>query len=110
QEAKRHAYARTEPTLFDRVAHEQKTTEGQRDAPDIDRPVRPKGLFKPAPGRPGEKPRRLYGLGLLLVQGRAFRHTDAFVCPDIRLLGLNGGRFGPWHSGRGGLRALRHTQ
>ena len=81
QEPKCHARTRAEPTLFDRVAHEQKTTEGQRDTTDIDRPVRSKHLFETTPRRLRKKRWRLDGFGLLSVQHRTFGHTDAIVCP-----------------------------
>ena len=96
-EAKRHACARTEPALFDRVANEQKATEGQRDTADIDRPVRAKRLFETARWRLREKLRRFNRLGLLLPRRRVFGLADGIICPSglplplrLDLFGLRG--------------------
>ena len=66
----------------------------------------------------GEKRRRLHGLGLLLVQHRAFGHTDAIVfscdlapAPGLDICRmLRRGRFARLCSGYCGRRALRYTQ
>jgi len=47
QEAKRHPRARTEPALFDRLAHEQKAAEGQRAAAEIERPAQSRRRGRP---------------------------------------------------------------
>jgi hypothetical protein len=107
--------------LLDRIAHEQKTTKGQRDATDIDRPVRAERLFETAPWwLPGDKWRRLKRPGLLCVRQRVSGVADANPCPSdfplalgpdlFGLLRLGGGSFVRFWSGSGGRQAMRYTR